>query len=132
MAPTGRTKVSNRTHKTRTNTHCAGRWPPAAVASAGPVVYAAVPAELAPVHDCRAWWRATPPPTGRHPCAMVAHGCARHRRPTCTNWSRRWPPQCTHVAHGATHGVLRGGCTRAGGSAPPVRWLRGGDATAVF
>ncbi|KZT75882.1 hypothetical protein F511_47093 [Dorcoceras hygrometricum] len=105
----------------------------------------------APVHACRSRWRATPPhhlsgarermsrtvardavSTGRRLCAIVAHGGARHSRPTYTNWSCRWPPPCAHVAHGGAHGVWRSGCTREGGGAPPVRRLRGGVATTVF
>ncbi|KZV07062.1 hypothetical protein F511_45458 [Dorcoceras hygrometricum] len=64
-------------------------------------------------------------PTGRLLCTHVAHGGARHHRRTYTNWSRRWPPPCAR-------GVLRSGCTRAAGGAPPLRWLRGGEAMAVF
>ncbi|KZV31798.1 hypothetical protein F511_36077 [Dorcoceras hygrometricum] len=42
-----------------------------------------------------------------HP-AHIVHGSARHRRPTCANWSRRWPPPCAHVAHGGAHSVQHG------------------------
>ncbi|KZV34336.1 hypothetical protein F511_35498 [Dorcoceras hygrometricum] len=72
--------------------------------------------------------RYTAAPSGRRPCAHVVHGGARHHRPTCTNWSRRWPPPCAHSAHG----VRRRDCTRPGDGAPPVRRLRGGEATTVF
>ncbi|KZV55027.1 hypothetical protein F511_11578 [Dorcoceras hygrometricum] len=36
-------------------------------------------------------------PVGRHPCVHVAHDSARHRRPTCANWSRRWLPLRAHT-----------------------------------
>ncbi|KZV29770.1 hypothetical protein F511_17613 [Dorcoceras hygrometricum] len=63
-------------------------------------------------------------PTGRRPCATPP--------PHLHELVDQVAAPCAHVAHGGAHGVRRSGCTCAGGDAPPLRRLRGGEATTVF
>ncbi|KZV45413.1 hypothetical protein F511_34413 [Dorcoceras hygrometricum] len=61
---------------------------------------------------------------GRPPCAIVAHGGARHLPPTCARCARRWPPPCATIARASCGSVPH---TVVGAA---IRRTRGGVATA--
>ncbi|KZV25208.1 hypothetical protein F511_29582 [Dorcoceras hygrometricum] len=105
------------------------------------------------VRTCCAWWCAHVAHGGVHTCSPTCTSCARrwpppvrtrcaqgHAAPPARAVRAGGRPPCARVVHRGAHSVqhaLRTGArtacsTRAGGSTPPVRWFRGGDAVGFF